>query len=187
MMTDIQETNRTNVLFERIAALIEQSRQFVVSAVNVAEVRTRFEVGRFIFEDEQQGERATYGKQVLKNLSIRLTERFGNDWSYDTLKRCRYFYQAYENAVIGATPLPQLGKEEESPKNEIVTNLGNDVATIRLPRFTLSWSHYLIKSGDEVGCLHTHPTRLSPVTMRLREVQVGMWGIITQNFFLHRI
>ena len=143
-MTDIQETNRTNVLFERIAALIEQSRQFVVSAVNVAEVRTRFEVGRFIFEDEQQGGRATYGKQLLKNLSIRLTERFGNDWSYDTLKRCRYFYQAYENALIGATPLPQLGKEKECLGNKIVTNWGNDVATIRLPRFTLSWSHYLI-------------------------------------------
>ena len=143
-MTDIQETNRTNELFERIAALIEQSRQFVVSAVNAAEVRTRFEVGRFIFEDEQQGERAAYGKQILKNLSIRLTERFGNDWSYDTLVRCRKFYQAYENAVIVATPLPQFEEEKEIPENEIVTNCGNDVATICLPRFTLSWSHYLI-------------------------------------------
>ena len=143
-MTDIQETNRTNELFERIAALIEQSRQFVVSAVNVAEVRTRFEVGRFIFEDEQQGERATYGKQILKNLSIRLTKRFGNDWSYDTLVRCRKFYQAYEKAVIVATALPQFEKEKESLGNEIVTNWSNDVATIRLPRFTLSWSHYLI-------------------------------------------
>ncbi|MBP5337734.1 MAG: DUF1016 family protein [Prevotella sp.] len=143
-MGDIQETSRTNVLFERIAALIELSRQFVVSAVNVAEVRTRYEVGRFIFEDEQQGERATYGKQILKNLSIRLTERFGNDWSYDTLKRCRFFYQAYQNAVIGATVLPQLGKEHEEPVNEGVENWSNGVATIRLPRFTLSWSHYLI-------------------------------------------
>ena len=107
-MSNLQETNRINVLFERIATLIEQSRQFVVSAVNVAEVRTRFEVGRFIFEDEQQGERATYGKQVLKNLSIRLIERFGNDWSYDTLVRCRKFYQTYENAAIVATSLSQL-------------------------------------------------------------------------------
>ena len=118
-MNDIQETNRTNVLFNRIATLIEQSRQFVVNAVNVAEVRTRFEVGRFIFEDEQQGERATYGKQILKNLSIRLTERFGNDWSYDTLVRCRKFYQAYENAVIVATTLPQFEKEKKSLGNEM--------------------------------------------------------------------
>ena len=143
-MTDIQETNRTNVLFERTAALIEQSRQFVVSAVNVAEVRTRFEVGRFIFEDEKQDGRVTYGKQLLKNLSIRLTERFGNDWSYDTLVRCRKFYQAYENAVIVATALPQFEKEKEYTENKTVTNWNNDVATIRLPRFTLSWSHYLI-------------------------------------------
>ncbi|MBR1687002.1 MAG: DUF1016 family protein [Prevotella sp.] len=143
-MTDIPETSRANVLFERIATLIEQSRQFVVSAVNIAEVRTRFEVGRFIFEDEQQGERATYGKQILKNLSIRLTERFGNDWSYDTLVRCRKFYQAYENAVIVATALPQLGEEAENAENKQATDCGNDVATIRLPRFSLSWSHYLI-------------------------------------------
>ncbi len=143
-MDNIQDTNRTNALFERIAALIEQSRHYVVSAVNVAEVRTRFEVGRFIFEDEQQGERATYGKQILKNLSVRLTKSFGNDWSYDTLIRCRKFYQAYENAVIVATTLPQLGKEKENLPNKEVANWGNDVATIRLPRFTLSWSHYLI-------------------------------------------
>ena len=143
-MDNIQDTNRTNVLFDRIAALIEKSRQFVVSAVNVAEVRTRYEVGRFIFEDEQQGGRATYGKQILKNLSVRLTKRFGNDWSYDTLIRCRKFYQTYENAVIVATPLPQLEKDEKSPANEDVVNSCNDVAAIRLPRFTLSWSHYLI-------------------------------------------
>ena len=143
-MDNIQDTNRTNALFERIAALIEQSRHYVVSAVNVAEVRTRFEVGRFIFEDEQQGERATYGKQILKNLSVRLTNSFGNEWSYDTLIRCRKFYQAYENAVIVATTLPQLGKEKENLPNKEVANWGNDVATIRLPRFTLSWSHYLI-------------------------------------------
>ena len=143
-MDNIQDTNRTNALFERIAALIDQSRHYVVSAVNVAEVRTRFEVGRFIFEDEQQGERATYGKQILKNLSVRLTKSFGNDWSYDTLIRCRKFYQAYENAVIVATTLPQLGKEKENLPNKEAANWGNDVATIRLPRFTLSWSHYLI-------------------------------------------
>ena len=100
--------NRTDILFNRISELIEQSRRFAVNAVNVAEVRTRFEVGRHIFEDEQRGERATYGQQMLKNLSARLMEHYGNDWSYDTLKRCRFFYQAYANTSIGATVLPQF-------------------------------------------------------------------------------
>lgn len=105
---EIQDTSRIDRLFERISALIEQARSFVASSVNVAEVRTRYEAGRYIFEDEQQGERAAYGKQILRNLSAKLTERYGNDWSYDTLVRCRKFYTAYQDAAIVATPLPQL-------------------------------------------------------------------------------
>ena len=143
-MNQLQETARTNALFERISALIDQSRQFVSNAVNVAEVRTRFEVGRFIMEDEQQGERASYGQQVLKNLSVRLMSRYGKDWTYDTLKRCRFFYQAYANVKIGATPLPQLEDYSNLTENKQDTNCGNTVAPIRLPRFTLSWSHYLV-------------------------------------------
>lgn len=141
---EIQETARIDALFERISALIEQARNVVVNTAKAAEVKTRYEVGRYIFEDEQQGERAAYGKQVLKNLSVKLMDRFGDDWSYDTLKRCRFFYQAYENAVIGATSLPQLENLEEPTENKDNANWGNSVATIRLPRFILSWSHYLI-------------------------------------------
>lgn len=135
---------RIEHLFERISSLIEQARRLVVSTVDVAEVKTRFEVGRYIFEDEQQGERAAYGQQILRNLSDRLIERFGDDWSYDTLIRCRKFYTAYHNAKIVATALPQLEGNEESADNQKDANWGNAVATIRLPRFTLSWSHYLV-------------------------------------------
>ncbi len=141
---NIQATIRIDALFEKIAILIEQSRQFVANTVNVAEVRTRYEVDRYIYEDEQQGERASYGKQVLKNLSARLMNRYGEDWTYDTLKRCRFFYQAYANAKIGATPLPQLEDYSNPTENEQVTNWSNTVAPIQLPRFVLSWSHYLV-------------------------------------------
>ena len=141
---DIQEATRIDALFERISTLIEQARNVVVHTAKTAEVKTRYEVGRYIFEDEQQGERAAYGKQILKNLSDKLMDRFGNDWSYDTLIRCRKFYTSYQNAEIVATPLPQLENLKESDENEDNANLGNTVATIRLPRFILSWSHYLI-------------------------------------------
>ena len=141
---EIQDVTRVNQLFERISALIEQARRFVVSTVNVTEVKTRFEVGRYIFEDEQQGERAAYGMRILRNLSDRLMERFGNDWSYDTLVRCRKFYTAYHDAEIVATPLLQSQDNSKSVENQMDANCGNGVATIRLPRFTLSWSHYLV-------------------------------------------
>jgi predicted nuclease of restriction endonuclease-like (RecB) superfamily len=141
--SEIQEA-RLDALFKKVSTLIEQSRHLVYATVNVAEVKTRYAVGRYIFEDEQQGERAKYGQQILKNLSALLMERFGGDWTYDTLKRCRYFYKAYENVSIGATSLPQSKQKGEVLGNKEVANWSNGVATIRLPRFTLSWSHYLV-------------------------------------------
>ena len=116
-MADIEKAQRIDSLFERISSLIEQARGYVVNSMKIAEVKTRYEVGRYIYEDEQQGERAAYGEQMLKNLSTRLTERFGADWSYDTLKRCRQFYQAYLHAQIGATPLHQFEEGEQTAEN----------------------------------------------------------------------
>lgn len=128
-MENIQK--REDNLFERISELIEQARKRVVTAVNVAEVYTKYSVGKYIVEDEQQGEyRAQYGKQVLQNLSIKLTERFGDGWTVDTLKRCRYFYNVYCLEEKRETLLPN----SQIVRNESVNNL----------TFSLSWSHYLI-------------------------------------------
>jgi len=144
VMANIETTERIDALFERISSLIDQARSYVVNAVKIAEVKTRYEVGRYILEDEQQGERAKYGEQVLRQLSARLMERYGEDWTFDTLKRCRQFYQAYANASISATPLLQLENHIETADSKAVVNSSNAVAPIQLPRFILSWSHYLI-------------------------------------------
>ena len=64
---EIQDTTRVDQLFERISTLIEQARRHVKTTVNLTEVYTKYEIGRHIIEDEQQGQyRAQYGKQVLK-------------------------------------------------------------------------------------------------------------------------
>ena len=144
-MNDI--VKRENTLFERISHLIEQARKRISTTVNLAEVYTKYSIGQYIVEDEQQGEyRAQYGKQVLQNLSARLTERFGNGWTVDTLKRCRYFYNVYSLQKKEATVLPfsenvisyQLG-QHCLPNSQASV----DYASNR-PSFTLSWSHYLI-------------------------------------------
>jgi predicted nuclease of restriction endonuclease-like (RecB) superfamily len=134
-------------LFERMAALIEQARKRVATTVNIAEVYTKYNIGRYIVEYEQHGEyRAKYGKQILQNLSARLTERFGDGWTVDTLKRCRYFYNVYSFKEKRETLLPNSENNEvaqleqhccpnsQISKKEEVNNL----------IFTLSWSHYLV-------------------------------------------
>ena len=73
--------------------------------------------------------------------------------------------QLYHHAEIVATSLPQLEGESEQAENKADMNWGNGVATIRLPRFTLSWSHYLIlmrienieaRSFYEIECARQH-------------------------------
>ena len=99
-MNDIQK--REDSLFERISALIDEARQRVVTTVNIAEVYTKYSIGQYIVEDEQQGEdRAQYGKQVLQNLSAKLTDRFGDGWSYPNLRKIRQFYLTYSNLING--------------------------------------------------------------------------------------
>ena len=47
----------------------------------------------------------------------------------------------------------------------------------------LNW----VESVIEVGCRHIHPTRLSPATMRLHEVQVSMLGMFAKFSKIHEI
>ncbi len=90
--TEITEV-KVDALFEKIAGLIEESRKKVSSAINIAEVYTKYNVGRYIIEHEQEGKyKAAYGKQVLKQLSEKLTNRYGKGWSVETLTATRKFY-----------------------------------------------------------------------------------------------
>ncbi len=85
-----------NNLYSKIAGLLQSARQNVVRAVNQTMVITYFEIGRMIVEDELEGkERAEYGKQVLKELSIKLTENFGKGFSVVNLRQMRAFFLAY--------------------------------------------------------------------------------------------
>ena len=106
--------NKNDELYVQIASVLSKSRQFVVSTVNTTMVRTYFEIGRIIVENEQNGKsRAEYGKETLKNLSERLTKDFGKGFSVENLDRMRFFYRTYSNS------------------STLLTN------------FELSWSHYL--------------------------------------------
>lgn len=139
---EIQDASRIDALFERISALIEQARQRVATTINIAEVYTKYHIGQYFVVDEQQGKaRAEYGKQVLKVLSARLTERFGDGWSYSNLRQIRQFYLVYGNLTDGVC---QIENDNQCLSNSsaVLTNL--NVVNSPCPDFTLSWSHYLI-------------------------------------------
>lgn len=130
-------------LAEQIAALIEKAKQHIVTAVNSTMVVTYYEIGRMIVEHEQKGEqRAAYGKGVLKELSKRLTNRFGRGFSVDNLENMRRFFSVYSNEVISET----ASRESVAQKSETLSRISETAPTnlqTLSAKFTLSWSHYL--------------------------------------------
>jgi len=112
-------------------------------------VYTYYEVGRYIVEDEQQGNyRAEYGKAVLKELAERLTTQFGKGWSMEQLQKYRFFYKTYSSKRISSTLSTKLqitGNQEDidSLKSNYSIQKVADTPALH-PVFTLSWSHYVI-------------------------------------------
>ena len=101
-MSDVQINNN---LFVKIAELIESSRKRIASAVNFTMVYTYFEIGKMIVEDEQKGNlRAEYAKSVLKELSVKLTDKFGRGFSEPNLRNMRKFYSTYSQTQIQQKP-----------------------------------------------------------------------------------
>lgn len=85
-MNEIEK--REDTLFKHVAELIEQSRQHVKKAVDTTMVYTYYGIGKYIVEYElQDKDRAEYGRKVIENLSVKLTEKFGKGWSVATLKK----------------------------------------------------------------------------------------------------
>ena len=84
-------------LFDRVASILEQARGNVVRAVNSNMVTAYWLIGREIVQELQDGEeRAEYGKQIVSDLSERLTERYGKGFSWRNLQLFKQFYLSYK-------------------------------------------------------------------------------------------
>ena len=138
-MKDLQNIQ----LLKNISALLENARKKVVVAVNQTIVLTYFEIGRMIVEDEQGGaNRAEYGKNLLKDLSVHLTAKFGRGFSEDNLGNMRNFYKKYSHKTISETLSRKLDINfTETLSAELQNSSTTSTKTQKL--FTLSWSHYL--------------------------------------------
>lgn len=131
---------------ERIERLIKDARTNVARTINITEVITKYEIGRIIVNVIQEGEeRATYGKHLLTSVSKVLTERLGDGWSAETLKRCRRFFTIYSTKEIGTTVKTESSGSNSVNSVEQIQKLTEwpIKSTGKYP-FTLSWSHYLV-------------------------------------------
>lgn len=155
MNSSLSHSNE-NKLFSKIAEIVNSARTGIVRSVNIAMVHAYYNIGRYIVEDEQGGEqRAEYGKAILKDLSAKLTERFGRGFSVQNLEYMRSFFLVYSEIPISQTLFGILdeSKNEEVEKSQTLSRISQEdvIQTVeknetvsRKLDLNLTWSHYLI-------------------------------------------
>ena len=145
-------------LIQEIKTLLNQAKKQVALTINTTMVKTYFEIGKIIVEEEQNGEnRAEYGKETLKNLSMELTKEYGKGFTKRNLELMRQFYLVYSKtktlysqseksetlsrkSTKPSTPLTKSQKQQTLS----VKSTSQEITTTKPPNFNLSWSHYLI-------------------------------------------
>lgn len=133
-----------DTLCQNAIQLIQYARRTAARQINTVQLMTFYAIGRWIIEGQQHGERrAEYGRQIIKNLSDVLTERFGKGFSVDTLENARKFYLNYQDR-ISDTVFRKFAEEKSDAAFRFLEEE---------PPFRLSFSHYLIlcriRNNDE--------------------------------------
>ena len=90
-------SNEMSLVVQEVRSILDNAREKVAKQVNNELLLTYWNIGRIICEYEQTiPDRADYGKQTLKALSIELTKEFGKGFSRSNLQNMRQFYLTYE-------------------------------------------------------------------------------------------
>jgi len=94
MKRDIAKSEK--IFFANVAKTLTQGRSLVCSAINSVMVKTYWEIGKQIIEQEQKGnDRADYGDYLIVKLSKYLGEKLGKGFSEANLWNFRKFYTVF--------------------------------------------------------------------------------------------
>ena len=159
--------NGENNFILDVKSILVNARQKAYSAVNTAMVEAYWLVGKRIVEEEQNGnERAEYGKEIIKNLSVELTNTLGKGFSERSLREFRQFHILFQELfeIVEA-------KSDQPFENIQRTPFAISVNPIWRTAFAkLYWSHY-----QRVLRVQNHDAR----TYYLMEAAQENWSITT--------
>lgn len=106
---EIFKLNNTNDIFKDVESIVEQARGYAYNAVNIAMVQRNWLLGKRIAEEELQGEdRAIYGKEVVKQLSLHLTNVYGKGFTQSNLYQFVQFYKFFPEILHSLSGKSQI-------------------------------------------------------------------------------
>jgi len=100
-LTPINDTpQQSTALLADLREIISRGKSQAVAAVNSALTLTYWHVGKRINDDVLQGERATYGKQVIAPIAQTLVEQYGRSFEAKNLRRMMQFAGIFSDPEI---------------------------------------------------------------------------------------
>ena len=96
----VDQMPESQQLYTDVCHIIDETRTRVAVYVNAEVCHTNWLIGKRIKEDVLYNKRAEYGKQVVKELSQRLSERYGKGWSEKTLRHCLRAAETFSESDI---------------------------------------------------------------------------------------
>lgn len=106
-MTKIEKSAVSN-LFEDIKHLVEQDKSRIAVSVNAEITRVYWKIGTRIRIELLQEQRVEYGKKIIKQLAIGLTQQYGPGWSEKQLRHCLRIVETFPDETIVSSLSRQL-------------------------------------------------------------------------------
>ena len=98
------------IFVQDVQAIVENGLQKAYRDVNITMVKTYWQVGRRIVEEEQQGAaRAEYGSRLIVKLAEELSKKYTKGFSARDLRNYRQLYLCFNDLEIWYTRVPNLG------------------------------------------------------------------------------
>ena len=105
MKNELSEVKNINNIYENIKTLINNSKENIYRVVNTEILNLYWNIGKIIVDIQDGKNRAKYGDKILENLSLKLTNEFGNGFSKRNLERMRKFYIFFPNTTTMSSQL----------------------------------------------------------------------------------
>ena len=144
-----------------IKAILTEARLQAYKAINKAMVEAYWKIGQRIVLEEQNGkERAEYGKEIIKSLSVALTAEFGKGFSKRSLWEMRQFYILFSDYQKVRTLFAQLSwshfqrvikVQDEKARTYYLTEAAQNMWSVRTLDRNISTLYYnrLIASQEK--------------------------------------
>jgi predicted nuclease of restriction endonuclease-like (RecB) superfamily len=85
-------------IIQQIQSIIATARERAIRSVDIERVLMYWQIGKVIFEEEQQGkDRADYARYLIKSISDEFQPQFGSGFTVRQLEMNRQFYRTFPN------------------------------------------------------------------------------------------